>query len=179
MLPIYAYLIAESGVRCQPSSALTTKSLNDRENPTKVLVAGVWGRKHRKVKFSPYVARTMARTLTRTPSGNRPLTYQGKNPGAPGAGASLTPVIQRFLRRAGIDTPEVTQSSLVSWRPWHALTAHNDMLAARKYHGGRTTANLLADIHCRLDEDDLGRGHLDLVHLPTGRKVARVPAAHC
>lgn len=179
VLPIFAYLIAESGVRCQPSSTVTTDSFNKPVDPTKVRVPGVWGLKDRKVKFSPYVARSLARTLARTPAGTRPLTYTGKNPGKESAGASLTPVIQRFLRRAGIDSPEVTQSSLVLWRPWHALTAHNDMLAARKYHGGRATENLLADLHCLLDEEDLDSGCLRVIHRPTGRKVARVRALHC
>ena len=178
LLPLLAYLIGESGVRCQPSTAVTTESLDDRDNPTTIKVQRVWREGTRRVKLDPYVSQTLARVLARTPAGARALTYQGKQPGTGPAGASLTPVIQRFLRRAGIDSPEITQMSLAMWRPWHALTVDNNIRRARKYHGGRTR-NLLAELHCQLDEENLHKGLVDVVHRPTGKTVARVPAHHC
>lgn len=159
--PLVAYLIGECGIRPMESAILETSHLDDPASPSKVNgIPGVWEFGERTVKLTDYAAATLPRLLAQLRAGNQPLTYTGSAPRDPKAHASLSDVIKRHLRRAGVVDSEVTAKSLNLWRVQHTLV-RRDFRKARKYHGGRTV-NVLADLKLFANENDADQ---DVVHL--------------
>lgn len=176
MLPINAYLIGSAGVHTMESSDVSTDHLDHRTEPTSITAKGLWGWTGRDVPLDAFARNALARTLADTPAGTQRLTYTGGNPGTKEASASLSPVLSRFLRRAGIADPNVTAKSLSVTRPYRILRQDNDFKTAKKVHGGKSN-NLLVDINCTLDETTLHKGKIGILD-HTGRTVAKVKARH-
>lgn len=175
VLPVIAYLLGESAVRPMPSTTLSTNSFDDRSQPTTVTRPGVWGAKERKLPLTEFAARNMARALLRLPEGKQRLTYTGARPGKKEAAASLSPVISRFLARAGIECRTITPLGLSLWRPYRALVVKQNFTKARYLHGG-TVDSLLNDFKADTDESDI---YNDIIHIYcriSGNRIATVPA---
>lgn len=176
VLPITAYLIGAAGVHTMESTGLCTDHLNHRTEPTTVSAKGLWGWAGRDVPLDAFTRNALARTLAQTAPGSQRLTYTGGKPGTKHASASLSPVLTRFLRRAGIADPNVTAKSLSVTRPYRIIRQDNDFKTARKIHGGKT-CNLLVDIKCTLDESTLHKGKIG-IRDHAGERVAKVKARH-
>lgn len=159
--PSLAYLVGESGIRLSESSSLDTECLNSRTEPFTVTAPGVWEFGSRTVKLTTYARVTMPNLLDRLRPHVGPLTYTGSNPGGKNAHTSVSDVILRHLRRAGVADPEVTAMSLNLWRPYRALVRDGDMSKARNFHGGQTS-NVLEDLKLKVNDNDL---HTGSVHL--------------
>lgn len=175
-LPLNAYLLAETGLMGMESTKVMTADLDDRHEPKTVDGSGVWGFGARTLPLEPFVANAMSRTLLSLREGTQPLSYGGNTPGTKAAAASLTPVIGRFLSRAGIDDPSVTSKSLSLWRAHHVLRTTENFKAAKKIHGGRAR-NLLVDFKCTVDETQLHKKRV-VIRDHEDKKVATVRAKH-
>ena len=170
-----SYLLAESGIRGIESTSLDTDALDHPLNPTEIQAPGAWEFGRRTVDLTPYATRTMPALLRRLRSGVQPLTYTGDAPGQLSATSSITGVLMRHLRRAGIRDELVTPKSLNLWRPLRALLHSEDVVAARRYHGG-ATINLLADLNLVVSDDlAVANGTVDLRRATDDVFIARVP----
>lgn len=176
ILPINAYLIGAAGVHTMESSDLSTSHLDHRTEPTSIAAKGLWGWTGRNVPLDAFTRNALARTLAETAPGTQRLTYTGGKPGTKEASASLSPVLTRFLRRAGIADPNVSAKSLSVTRPYRVLRQDNDFKTAKKIHGGQAD-NLLVDIKCTLDESTLHKGKIGILD-SAGERVAKVKARH-
>jgi hypothetical protein len=174
--PLIGYLLGESGVRPLESTSLDTTDLDDRALPTTVTAPGVWNFGRRTVKLTGYAAATMPLLLPQLRRGDQPLSYDGAAPGHPKAHASLSDVIKRHLRRAGVTDPEITAKSLNLWRVHHVLVGTGNMKKARKYHGGRTI-NVLEDLKLTFNENDLAADRVVHLHRRDNEEhIVSVPA---
>lgn len=174
--PLIGYLLGECAVRPIESTALGTNDLDNRNAPTKVTAPGVWQFGPRTVKLTGYTAATMPLLLTQLRSGDQPLSYDGAAPGSNASHASLSDVLKRHLRRAGVVDPEVTAKSLNLWRVERTLRRTGDVAEARMYHGGGTR-NVLEDLKLDANENDLAEGVVHLQRRDTDELVVTVAAA--
>ncbi|MDN4160421.1 hypothetical protein [Nocardioides abyssi] len=175
-LPIAAYLVAESGIRTMESCAVTTEHLDDRHEPRAIAAKGVWGWPPRTIELDDHAANALARVLACMPDGHQRLTYKGGSPGTKEGSASLNPVIERFLRRAGIADTDAKAKSLALTRPYRILRLTENFKAAKKVHGGKTH-NMLTDFNCTLNDDTLYEGKVHVIDAH-GDTIARVDAGH-
>lgn len=153
--PSITYLMAENGIRGIESTSLDTTHLYPPIRPTEVKAPGAWEFGGRTVDLTSYSASVLPKLLAKLYAGTQQLTYTGMAPGQLSATSSITGVLMRHIRRAGIRDEMVTPKSINFWRPMHALLTTSDIVAARRYHGA-ATVNLLTDLRLIADERHVG-----------------------